>query len=581
MFGIKGRVTLALVATLVVAGACSDKKDNALLLPMLAQATSSTAGEVAGGTAAPTNDNSVGGYDVTLPASTVTAGATPSGDFTGITFSSGSPEFSGFISIVVNGTNTSAADIGSSLVGVLSGNGSISGATVVSSQQAAGASDTQLLSLQLTTNAPMTATGVSNLILTLFGTNIQGGTVTALPVVDGESTSSTFRIVVQITYSASLPALLGVGVTTEANYAAAEGTLGGLLDGTNFGPAGASVSTVTNLFSGAAAPKADFLFVVDNSGSMAGEQAAVAAVASAFFDRMALTSADFKIGVVTTDSASLRSPGFTSVKTEFTSAVSAGTNGSGKESGLHFANQTLSAGGATVQAGYPRSGAALSVVILSDEGDQYACYNGGSTQSGADPCNGGTDFNTSDNLFTQNGIRVYSLIGLNASGQPGTCSGNGTSANNANNAWPAYYNVSQASGGAASSICSNDFSAFLNIIASQGVGAASAYQLTKVPISSSIVVMVNGAAVPNSASNGYLYDSVSNSLIFSGSAIPSVGAAISVAFKLFDANQSSLGASLIGAGKAGRSVLLGTTILALLGLAAIALVRWRRRQARA
>ena len=228
---------------------------------------------------------------MTVPASAVTVGPTPQGDFTGITFSSSNPEFSGFISIVVNGTNTSAAEVGAAMVGVLNGSGSIAGATVVSSQQAAGASDTQLLNLRVTTNAPMTATELSNLILTLFGTNIQGGTVTALPVGNGESTSTTFRIVIQITYSASSPALVGVGVTTEANYPAAEGSLGGLLDGTNFGPTG-------------------------------------------------------------------------------------------------------------------------------------------------------------------------------------TCSGNGTSATSANNAWPAYYNLSQASGGASSSICSNDFSAFLNIIAAPGTAVA-------------------------------------------------------------------------------------------------------------
>ncbi len=572
--GVRAFLALGVVLALAACGG----KDEGLLLPMLNQSSTSTAGEVEGGTAGATSNNNVGGYDVSLPSGgSVNTGSTPSGDFSGITFTSSSPEFSGFISIIVNGTNTSAEQVGSALVGVLSGSSSIAGATVVASQQASGASDTQLLNLQVNTNAPMTANELSNLILTLFGTSVQGGTVSALPVVEGQSTSSSFRVVVQITYSASSPALVGVGVSTEANYGSAEPVLGGLLDGTNFGPSGATVSTVTNLFTGASAPKADFLFVVDNSGSMAQEQTAVANVASAFFDRMSLTGTDFKIGVITTDSASLRSPGFTSVKTEFQSAVNAGTSGSGKESGLHFAIKTLSSGGATLAAGYPRSGSSLSVVILSDEGDQYACYNGGSTQSGADPCNGGTDLNTSSNLFTQNGLRVYSIIGLNATtGQPGTCSGNGTSANASNNAWPAYNEVSQASGGASSSICSNDFSAFLNIIANQGVGAASAYQLTKVPISSSIVVMVNGSQVAKSSTNGYVYDSVSNSLIFSGSAIPAVGAAISVTYNLFDSNQSGLGASLIGAARGGRRILIVSALVAAIALGAIALLRRRR-----
>ncbi len=288
---------------------------------------------------------------------------------------------------------------------VLSGSGSISNATVVSSQQASGASDTQLLNLQVTTSSAMT------------------------------------------------------------------------------------VSTITNGFTSAGAPKADFLFVVDNSGSMAQEQTAVSNVAGSFFDRMTQTAADFKIGVITTDSASLRSPGFTNVKTQFTSEIAAGINGNNIESGLHFAGTALSPGNSVNSAGYPRAG------------------------------------------------------------------------------------------GAASSFCSNGFSAFLNIIATQGIGAATPYQLTKTPISSSLSVKVNGTPSTRSSTNGYLYDSVSNSIIFTGSSIPPAGAAISVSYNLFDANQSSLGASLFGAGRTGWVLLIGTGFIAIFALGVIAILRRRKRLA--
>lgn len=568
--------SLLLVPALLLSG-CGQSNEGLLLPLMDSSAVSVT--EVPGGSTSPTSSSDVGGHNVTIPSGPVTQGPTPGGDFTGITFTGSSPELSGFISIIVAGSSTDAADVGNALVGVLNGSGQIAGATVISSQQASGASDTQLLNLEIVTGSPMTVTELANLILQLFGTSVPGGTVTLEPVPQGEGKSTTFRVVIQITFTTPSSVLLGVGVTTEENYDDAAPVLGGILDGTNFAPTGSTVETVTNLFEGTGAPKADFLFVVDNSGSMAQEQTAVANVATKFFDKINSTSTDFKIGVITTDSSSIRSPGFSNVKTEFTSAINAGTSGSGTESGLHFALKSLGSGQSLATAGYPRAGSSLTVVILSDEGDHYACYNGGSTQSGAVPCKNGTNLNTSSNLFTQNGLRVYTIIGLNG-GAPGTCTGNGTSATNANNAWPAYYQVSQATGGASSSICSNDFSSFLTIVATQGIAAGSSYQLTKTPISSSLVVMVNGTQVQKSATNGYTYDSVNNALIFSGSAIPPAASAISVSFSYYVENQQSgLGAYLAGAaGGRGRLVLIGVTLVALAGLAAIMLMRGRSRR---
>ncbi|MCB1173106.1 MAG: hypothetical protein KDK39_06060 [Leptospiraceae bacterium] len=564
----------ALLSTVLILNSCGKKSDDGLLWlglmgmgspPPAAPTTEESNGSPETTTAetGSTSEETVGGFDIVLPSAAVSQNGSPEGDFEGVTFAGTTTDTSGFISVIFSGGSQSATEVANALLAILNANGSITSATVVSSQQASGASDTQLLNLQVTTGSSMTPTDLSNLILTLFGSNIENGTVTNLPQPVDESSDTEFRVTVQITYDSESGVLLGIGTSTESGYDEAESVLTGILDGTNFGPSTSEQSVYTNTFISVGPPKADFLFVVDNSGSMAQEQTAVSNVATSFFDRIEGSGSDFQIGVITTDSDTLRSPGFTNGRTEFVNAIQAGINGSGTESGLYFSEKSLLPGGGVISQGHPRSESSLSVVILSDEGDSYSSYSGGST------------FDTSGNVFTSNNYRVYAIIGLDATGQPGKCTGtNGTKATSSNTTDTQIYATAQNSGGASSSICSNDFSAFLDIIASQGVGSASAYQLTKTPISSSIAVSVNGAAIDRNAENGYMYDSISNSLVFYGSAVPASGQTITVVYNSYDSNQVALSSAMMASIRNGGPLSLMMALSITLLAAAIIAILW-------
>ena len=408
---------------------------------------------------------------------------------------------------------------------------------LVSSQPATnGLFDTQLLQITVTTVAPTTATGLSNILILTIGTKT-GGAITALPSATGdENETNEFRILLQISHDATGGTnIVGVGVSTADNYAAAEALLSSLLDGSNTAPTGYLQMTGTSTFAGAAQAKADFLWVVDNSGSMTEEQSSVATNAENFFDRMTLTGLDFRIGVITTDSSTLKNGGFTNDKSTFQSNVT-GLGGSGIESGIYFAERALLGGGSVAAAGYPRSGATLTVIILSDEGDHYACYTGGSRISGATPCTGGTAFNFTDNVFLQSDVSVYSIIGLNASGEPGKCSSGvsgGPAAGDANNADQSYYRLAATTGGSSASICNTDYTPVLEAIAAKTAGKASEYVLSHTPVSSSLTVTVDGINVTRSAINGFTYDAAGNSIVFAGAAIPAPGATIEVNYTRF------------------------------------------------
>jgi len=221
-----------------------------------------------------------------------------------------------------------------------------------------------------------------------------------------------------------------------------------------------------------------------------------------------------------------------------------GLDGSGRESGIFFAERSIGGGPSPVSATVtPRVGAKLVFVILSDEGDHYQCYSGGVYKSDTysitvngtvitQPCDGGVLFDPNNNLFKTRGHRVYTITGLNSStGQAGTCSASPTSALTPNTKNPAYYNLAKATGGSSSSICNTDYTPILENISTQSAAASSSYTLSRKPLSSSIIVKTNGVTITQDANNGWMYNSSSNSIVFSGSAWPAAGSKIEVSYK--------------------------------------------------
>ncbi len=149
----------------------------------------------------------------------------------------------------------------------------------------------------------------------------------------------------------------------------------------------------------------DILIVIDNSGSMAEEQAQLASKLSPLLD--SLSNADWQISIVTTDSAngcqrSLIRKGDANYSQAFSTAISgAGTAGSGNERGILMAvaglkgsftvpgstpGTTILVPGAgacpTSAATWVRPGAPVVVLIVSDEDN---CSNNGSDCPATDP----------------------------------------------------------------------------------------------------------------------------------------------------------------------------------------------------
>jgi hypothetical protein len=91
-----------------------------------------------------------------------------------------------------------------------------------------------------------------------------------------------------------------------------------------------------------------------------------------------------------------------------------------------------------------------------------------------------------------------------------------------------YIQLSQATQGVQGSICDTSYANTLSSIASQITTLSTQFFLKSTPQVSTVVVLVNNALVPESATNGWQYNSSANSVQFFGSAVPAQGAQIAV-----------------------------------------------------
>lgn len=252
--------------------------------------------------------------------------------------------------------------------------------------------------------------------------------------------------------------------------------------------------------------KADFLFVIDNSGSMSGEQNMISQLTQSFSNYVGNTGMDFKVGTITTDRDTLRGVGFTDDLAQIELDLKPGTNGSANERGIYFAEQALTPTTGTVALdGYPRPNSTMSVIIMSDEESHYP---------------NSLVFDPLDNLFVDNNFRVYSIVeprDINRS---------------------QYDDLSNSTLGLVLNIQEmSEYDGFMERIA-QNAGASSVgYDLNIVNseaiISSSIAVKINGVDIKRDAANGWQYYPQTNSIVFTGAAIPAVNADIVFAYQYF------------------------------------------------
>ena len=385
------------------------------------------------------------------------------------------------------------------------------------SRQSLNSNTTTLSVYRLETSSVSVPSEVNVGILEMIGLNQANGSIgNRGSGFSDEPSSSLYTVYVSIVYFSYDCISISVAVVPEDLANAYEHVLTGITSYTNIGTRNSKLTSYTQQFQAETHNNlADFLFVVDNSGSMSEEQTAVSLAATEFINAMKNSGLDPHIAVITTDSPAIRDTnsdgGFTDSLSEFENDVVVGTNGSGTESGIWFGEQALSTGGSVISAGYPRTGSTLSVIMMSDEPDQYSSYASGAT------------FSQSNNIFINQGYPVFSIVDTSNSGSD-------------------YTSLSNATGGSYASI--HDLSSFPSImaqIAKIAGGASSSYILDYLPLTGTIAITVGGLAVNNSVANGWTYNVGSNAIVFHGNAIPGDAEIVKVSYSSLSFSATSSG----------------------------------------
>nr|WP_086938925.1 vWA domain-containing protein [Thaumasiovibrio occultus] len=340
--------------------------------------------------------------------------------------------------------------------------------------------------------------------------NTIGGSISALVPAAAETPATDFQFDITVNYdSNSGHAVVTTTLVDKSNVAKYED----LIKSTSSDSLAASTTATLVLHNDSfqavnqTASKADFLFVIDNSGSMAGEQTAISELTEVFTQTIQNAGVDYMVGAITTDSDELRGVGFTKDIIQIADDLKPGIGGSPLERGIYYSEKALSTGGTVDVAGYPRPDASLSVVIMSDEKSQYL-----------------GKFDPNNNLFIDSGYRVYAIV-------------------NPSDAYRSQYDdLAVATLGKTLNInVTSEYRSFVETMAENAGASAAGYKLTKANsnqiLSSSLAVSVNGTPASRDSLNGWQYYPLSQSIVFTGNAIPAEGAFITVAYQYVDDSQ--------------------------------------------
>jgi len=375
--------------------------------------------------------------------------------------------------------------------------------------------------------ASTTTVDIANKIL-----NILGATTAALPSGSGV-TATSFRMFMTVTsFNGNKYYTVSISPSTPAIFQENFSLMTALSSGTNYtGSSERLVSTTENFLGKAGTSnQADFLFVVDDSGSMGDQQAAIAAAADDFDAALTLAGMDHHIAIITTsdgadgapciancwDRSVIRAGVIDNDITTFKYEINdINTSGSITETGIYNAEQALKkvANGDsfdgllnTAPHKMPRDNTQLSVIILSDEVSQY--------ESRAK-----VSFNANSNLFTRDGILVNAIIDIGLGGDNQEKTGQ-------------YDDLAIATGGLVGNIhnggATPNFSAVMQNIVFQAAGAYKLSQNYTKP--NSIKVTVDGTISEPSIKQGYMYIEGTNSIAFFGT-LPAEGSDIEIYYE--------------------------------------------------
>ncbi|MCB9688881.1 MAG: VWA domain-containing protein [Alphaproteobacteria bacterium] len=269
-------------------------------------------------------------------------------------------------------------------------------------------------------------------------------------------------------------------------------------------------------------PGVDLLLVIDDTASMAQEQAALGDQLVALLDDLDAAELSWQLGVVTTDmsgdeagwlrgSPYVLTPNTPDRATAFADAVAVGTLGGGPEAGLAAAVQALSlAADGGPNAGFRRDDALLHVLFVSDVDDQSEAW------LGDDPAAGFLDVLSAEAARTGRPARASGLVGPVPSG----CSSTSGTARPAER----YEQVVAASGGVQVSICEPDFTPVVGSLTEASTEWLTRFALREEPLEGQVRVVVDALAL----SDGWRVDG--RTLVFDEP--PPPGARIEVTYTI-------------------------------------------------
>jgi hypothetical protein len=272
---------------------------------------------------------------------------------------------------------------------------------------------------------------------------------------------------------------------------------------------------ITDSFTQDGTVDVDILFVVDNSGSMGGNQANLQNNFDTFMNAFTVAGVSYQIALITTDSGDFVGDIITNITpdpvSEFNSQIdSIGTRGSAQETGLWFAYDSTTTGDASAGSatGFLRESARLVVVYVSDEED-WSTHR--SSMTPADYSASLRALKSSSSLVVAHAI---------AGDYPSGCSTNGGATYG-----DGYYDVVNDLGGTFMSICASDWSTTMDTLARDSLSQI-AFALSDTPIEDTVEVKIDGIV-----SSDWNYEASSNTVIFTVS--PAEGSSIEVFYAIW------------------------------------------------
>jgi hypothetical protein len=283
---------------------------------------------------------------------------------------------------------------------------------------------------------------------------------------------------------------------------------------------------VTDSFTQDGTVDVDILFVIDNSGSMGGNQANLQNNFDSFMNAFTSAGVSYQIALITTDSEDFVGDIITNSTvdpvTEFNDQIdSIGTRGSAYEKGLWYAYDSTNTGDASPgsSTGFFRTDARLVVVYVSDEADYSHQTTGGGGSTSMSP----SDYSAAISSLKSSPLLVaaHAIAGDYPSG----CTTNGGA-----QFGDGYYDVVTDLGGTFMSICAEDWSVTMDTLARESI-ALSAFALSETAIEETIEVTVDGVI-----STDWSYDSTENSVAFTTA--PTDGSTIDITYAIWGCTET-------------------------------------------